>query len=158
MNKYFTLCMLTSCFVEADFNMVILRTVYLNLILFQIMWDLHLTMPPCRRSQTLPMLSNFCSSPFFLGLLVGFCFHIYSTEFGQGRQEDIVVSSSDVISETKQAFIPILNTFKEKDKDESEKVFVRPRFVKVSLVQSLFRDLHETLSRMSWTLVSDFWW
>jgi len=90
-------------------------------------------MPPCRRSQTLPMLSNFCSSPFFLGLLLGFCFHIYSTEFGQGRQEDFVDSSSDVVSDTKQAFIPILNTFKEKDKDESEKVFVRPRFVKDEL-------------------------
>ena len=158
MNKYFTISMLTSCFVEADFKLLIFRTVYLNLILFQIMWDLHSKMPSCRRSQTLPMLSNFCSSPFFLGLLLGFCFHIYSTEFGQGRQEDFADSSSDVVSDTKQAFIPILNTFKEKDKDESEKVFVRPRFVKVSQVWSLSRDSPKTLSRMSSTLVSDFWW
>ena len=85
---------------------------------------------PSRRSQFLPMLSSFFSSPFFIGLLVGFSLHLYSRGLGQIK-EDVGIERSIVTGEKKQAFFPTKEN-DNKNKEENEN-FVRPRFVKVRI-------------------------
>jgi hypothetical protein len=76
------------------------------------------------------MMANFFSSPFFLGLLVGFTLHLYNRDAVRIRKdgdEGLLVGEklqSDILSHVSE---------EEKKKPEKEKSFVRPRFVKDEL-------------------------
>ena len=86
---------------------------------------------PFRRSQIFPMVSSFFSSPFFLGLLVGFTLHLYSRGLEQVK-EDGGIERSIVSGEKKQTFLQTKENDNKK-KDKNEITFVRPRFVKVRI-------------------------
>jgi hypothetical protein len=89
---------------------------------------------PFRRSQVFPILSSFFSSPFFIGLLVGFSLHLYSRGLGKAKEAG-GIERSIVAGEKKEAFLPTKD--KEKTKEENEKTFARPRFVKVRIQKSI---------------------
>jgi hypothetical protein len=78
------------------------------------------------------MMLSFCSSPFFLGLLVGFTLHLYPRGFGQ-IMKDGGIERSVMTGEIKEAFLPSKENDNNKKKDENEKPFVRPRFLKVRI-------------------------
>ena len=86
-----------------------------------------------RRSQVLPFLANFFSSPFFLGLLIGVSLHLFTKESAESRLDD--VGKSHYAGEPLESDLPsIINEKDKKNQDkEKEKTFVRPRFVKDEL-------------------------
>jgi len=78
------------------------------------------------------MLTAFFTSPFFLGLLVGFSLHLYTRGSGEVR-EDGAVEKASITGLKKEAFLQTQDIEKEVKKDKIEKTFVRPRFVKDEL-------------------------
>ena len=84
-----------------------------------------------RRSQVLPFLANFFSSPFFLGLLIGYSLHLFTRKSAKIRLDD--VDRSHHAGEPLGGDLPTIIRETENKNQEKEKTFVRPRFVKDEL-------------------------
>ena len=76
-------------------------------------------------------MSSICSSPFLLGLLMGFILHLYSWEVVQGGVTEGIVVLPKQTEDKEQLIPPTINKETKAKKEGSEKSFVRPRFVKV---------------------------
>jgi len=116
-----------------------------------------------RRSQVYTRMSSICSSPFLLGLLMGFMLHLYSWEVEQGGVTEGIVVLPKQTEDKEQLIPPTINKETKAKKEGSEKSFVRPRFVKDELnitkrilvvVLSEENNLKNQENLFNWTLQS----